>query len=178
MDLPDVKFIINDRLNVPIPLGGNQFGLVEKTITKSGHGRKPLRGQTVTLHVAGFLKTGMKPFWNTRDKGQRPYSFVAGVGNVIKGWDMGVMAMRLGEHASIECSGNFGYGMKGFPAWQIPPNATIIFRCEVLHIGDEIKLPTAAELAKKAMAAKHVFLERSAADHRDSAVMNFNSAPF
>lgn len=47
-------------------------------------GRKPLKGQTVTIHCVGTLQTGNKEFWSTRDKYGKPYQFVCGIGKVIK----------------------------------------------------------------------------------------------
>jgi hypothetical protein len=58
------------------------------------------------------------------------------------------MSMRLGEKAELYISGNLGYGINGFPSWSIPPNADLIFDIELLSIGEEINLPTQAELAK------------------------------
>ena len=133
--LPEAKIIVNDRLNIPILLAGNNYGMLEKTIRKSGHGRKPLKGQTVKLHGSGYLKTGKKRFWTTSGKYGKPYSFTVGIGKVVKGWDHGVLSMRVGEKAELHVSGNFGYGVTGNETWQIPPNAELIFEIEILHIG-------------------------------------------
>lgn len=150
--------------------------MVEKTIKKVGHGRFPQRGQTVTLQVTGYLQSGRKKFWSTKDKYQKPYKYTAGIGKVIKGWDEGVMRMRLGERAELNITGDMGYGMKGFEAWNIPANAALIFDIEVLSIGEEINLPTPMELAKARMAKKHVFIDRSG--DRMGDLLKFNSAPF
>lgn len=50
------------------------------------------------------------PFWSTKDPGQTPFSFVIGLGNVIKGWDEGVMGMKQGEIARIRVTPDYGYG--------------------------------------------------------------------
>mgnify|MGYP005993466279 FL=1 len=67
----------------------------EKEIIKEGDGAKPQRGQSVTVHCTGYGKNrdlGVK-FWSTKDEGQQPFTFNIGLGQVIKGWDEGVMSM-------------------------------------------------------------------------------------
>jgi len=78
--------------------------------------------------------TGMKKFWSTKDPGQKAFAFNVGVGQVIKGWDEGFMTMKLGEEARLEMTGDYAYGSGGFPAWGIPPNATLIFDVAILKI--------------------------------------------
>jgi hypothetical protein len=77
---------------------------------------------------------GMGKFWSTRDPGQQPFTFNAGVGQVIAGWDEGCMTMCLGEKSRINMIGSKGYGAGGFPAWKIPPNAGLTFELEILSI--------------------------------------------
>ena len=56
------------------------------------------------------------------------------MGQVIKGWDEGVLSMQLKEKATLKCTPDYGYGAGGFPAWGIAPNSTLIFEIEVLNI--------------------------------------------
>ena len=58
----------------------------------------------------------------------------AGVGQVIKGWDQGLLGMKLGEERQVVIPGHEGYGPAGFPAWGIPPGGTLDFTLEVLNI--------------------------------------------
>lgn len=51
-----------------------------------------------------------KKFWSTKDQGQQPFTFAVGMGQVIKGWDEGVIGMSLGEVAKIHCSPDYAYG--------------------------------------------------------------------
>ena len=105
-----------------------------KTILKEGNGSYPTAGKEVTVHCTGFGKNGdlNVPFWSTKDKGQQPFTFTIGRGQVIKGWDEGVLSMKLGQRsygllllsltligeiAKIECTPDYGYGADGFPAW-------------------------------------------------------------
>lgn len=71
---------------------------------------------------------------STKDPGQEPFAFQVGLGQVIKGWDEGVLGMKLGESARLTCSPDYAYGARGFPAWGIQPNSTLIFEIEVLKI--------------------------------------------
>lgn len=93
-----------------------------------------MKGSHVTCHATGSVKeTGYK-FWSTKDPGQKPFQFPAGLGRVITGWDQGVLGMKLNEVRMLEIQPSEGYGPDGFPAWKIPPNATLIFEIEVLTI--------------------------------------------
>ena len=53
---------------------------------------------------------------------------------VIRGWDLGVLTMTKGEGSRFTLAPDMGYGPGGFPAWGIPPNATLVFDIEVLRI--------------------------------------------
>ena len=71
-------------------------------------------------------ETGKK-FWSTKDKGQQPFEYSAGVGGVITGWDQGCLGMKLGEVRKLSIPADEGYGANGFPAWGIPPNGGLDF---------------------------------------------------
>eukprot|EP00727_Mastigamoeba_balamuthi_P001165 m51a1_g11045 putative peptidyl-prolyl isomerase fkbp12 (113) ;mRNA; r:455655-456231 len=107
-----------------------------KEVIKPGNGRTPTRGNSVTVHCTGFGKNRdlSQKFWSTKDPGQKPFNFNIGLGNVIKGWDEGVLTMQLGEVARITCTPDYAYGAGGFPAWGIMPNSTLVFEIEVLSI--------------------------------------------
>ena len=62
----------------------------------------------------------MKKFWSTKDAGQKPFTYQAGVGGVIKGWDQGCLGMQIGEVRKLRIPADEGYGAGGFPAWGIP----------------------------------------------------------
>lgn len=73
-------------------------------------------------------------FDSSYDKG-RPFQFKIGRGQVIQGWDEGVMKMSLGEKAKLMISSDYGYGSQG-AGGVIPPNADLVFEVELLAIGD------------------------------------------
>jgi len=75
-----------------------------------------------------------KKFWSTRDPGQEPFAYRAGVGEVITGWDQGCLGMGVGETRELLIPANEGYGPDGFPDWGIPPGATLNFTLECLRI--------------------------------------------
>ena len=67
-----------------------------------------------------------KQFWCTKDAGQKPFSYQAGVGGVIKGWDQGCLGMAVGETRKLTIPGHEGYGGGGFPACKFQNNWRII----------------------------------------------------
>ncbi len=97
-----------------------------------GSGRSPKKGELVTVHYTGWLTTGKK-FDSSVDSGS-PFSFVLGAGQVIRGWDLGVATMKVGDKVKLTIPPELGYGRNGYPG-AIPPNATLIFEVELLKIG-------------------------------------------
>jgi len=142
-------FKSSGELNKPHLIQQDSFGIVEKTITKLGTGRKPIKGQEIVTHTTGYLQAGMKKFWSTKDKYEKPHAFRVGLGRVIRGWDLAVLSMIQGEKARFIISGNYGYGMKGFVAWGIPSMAILIFDIELLEVRDDVHIQTATELMKQ-----------------------------
>ena len=105
---------------------------VTKTIIKPGNSTvKPKKGDKLSMHYTGTLTNGQK-FDSSIDRGQ-PFSFTIGVGQVIRGWDEGVMDMCLGEKAKLEITSDYGYGARG-AGGVIPPNADLVFEVELLKI--------------------------------------------
>ena len=88
-------------------------------------------GNTATVHATGVVLETKKKFWSTKDPGQQPFTYQAGVGGVIKGWDQGCLGMSVGEERELIIPAAEGYGEGGFPAWGIPPGGTLNFTLEV-----------------------------------------------
>jgi FKBP-type peptidyl-prolyl cis-trans isomerase FkpA len=94
-----------------------------------GGGESPKLGQTVTVHYTGTLENGTK-FDSSVDRG-RPFVFPIGEGRVIKGWDEGVITMKIGGKRKLIIPPDLAYGPEGRPP-VIPPSATLIFEVELL----------------------------------------------
>ena len=95
-----------------------------------GTGESPSPGKNVTVHYTGRLEDGTK-FDSSVDRGQ-PYEFTIGVGQVIKGWDEGVMTMKVGGKRKLIVPPDLGYGSDSSDP--IPPNSTLIFEVELLGV--------------------------------------------
>ena len=105
------------------------------TDNKVGEGRKAEKGLTVTVHYTGWLyEKGEKTskFDSSVDR-REPFSFVLGVGQVIKGWDQGVSGMQVGGSRTIIIPSDMGYGSRG-AGNVIPPNSDLIFDVELIEI--------------------------------------------
>jgi peptidylprolyl isomerase len=98
---------------------------------KPGTGASPVAGKQVKVHYTGTLENGAK-FDSSVDRGQ-PFSFTIGVGQVIPGWDEGVLSMKVGGKRKLVIPSQLGYGASG-AGGVIPPNATLIFDVELLEV--------------------------------------------
>ena len=103
-------------------------GLVIEDI-KVGDGAEAKAGQDVTVHYVGTLTDGKK-FDSSRDRGQG-FSFKLGAGQVIQGWDQGVVGMRVGGKRRLTIPPALAYGEQGRPPF-IPGNATLTFDIELV----------------------------------------------
>jgi len=112
-------------------------GITELIITdnKVGDGREAEKGLTISVHYTGWLyENGEKTtkFDSSVDR-REPFSFVLGVGQVIKGWDNGVSGMQVGGSRTIVIPSDMGYGSRGAGS-VIPPNSDLIFEVELIEI--------------------------------------------
>lgn len=96
-----------------------------------GSGASPSSGKTVVVHYTGRLANGIT-FDSSLDRNE-PFVFVIGAGQVIKGWDEGVMSMKIGGKRKLIIPPELGYGAAG-AGDKIPPNATLEFEVILLDI--------------------------------------------
>ncbi len=96
-----------------------------------GNGPAPVPGKMVKVHYTGWLENGTK-FDSSVDRGQ-PFEFIIGAGQVIPGWDEGVMTMKVGGKRKLVIPPQLGYGAAG-AGGVIPPNATLIVEVELLDV--------------------------------------------
>ena len=106
----------------------------------------PKRAQKVkasyTLYLNGFPEDTTSSTKIDSSKGllgEKPFEFLAGVSQVIKGWDLAVMEMKEGEARKLIINSDLGYGAKG-AGGKIPGGATLYFDVELVEIGAESKL--------------------------------------
>ncbi|CAM9568179.1 unnamed protein product [Phaeothamnion confervicola] len=85
------------------------------------------------MHYTGKLYKDCKKFDSSLDRGD-PFSFTLGRGQVIKGWDSGLLGMCVGEKRKLTIPSDLGYGDAGTPGGDIPPGATLVFDVELLEI--------------------------------------------
>eukprot|EP01023_Acetabularia_acetabulum_P062569 TRINITY_DN771_c0_g1_i3.p1 TRINITY_DN771_c0_g1~~TRINITY_DN771_c0_g1_i3.p1 ORF type:complete len:209 (+),score=31.59 TRINITY_DN771_c0_g1_i3:56-682(+) len=103
---------------------------------KEGSGNLPVKSTIIRAHYEGKLESG-KVFDSSYPRG-RPLTFTVGVGQVIKGWDMGILGsddlppMKAGGKRRLVIPSELAYGERGAGGGLIPPNATLIFDVEYL----------------------------------------------
>ncbi len=96
-----------------------------------GKGAEAKTGDTVSVHYLGTLTDG-KEFDGSR-KRNSPFVFKLGEGRVIKGWDQGVVGMKVGGKRKLVIPPALGYGERGMPP-VIPPGSTLNFEIELLEV--------------------------------------------
>jgi FKBP-type peptidyl-prolyl cis-trans isomerase len=115
---------------IPLTTDGE---LTKKIIKEGGEDAVP-HGAMIAVHYVGRLQDGT--IFDESYKRNQPFVFAVGKGNVIKGWDIGVQSMKVGEIAVLKCGPSYAYGSRG-AGGVIPPNATLFFEVEVLEIKED-----------------------------------------
>jgi len=108
------------------------------TELRAGTGREAVAGKAVTVHYTGWLYDPNQPNnkgsqFETSVNGQ-PYSFVLGAGAVIRGWDQGLVGLKVGGVRQLVIPPDLAYGAAG--RGPIPPNATLLFEVELIAVAD------------------------------------------
>jgi peptidylprolyl isomerase len=96
-----------------------------------GDGKEAVRGALITTHYTGTLEDGTV-FDSSVNKG-RPFQCVIGTGRVIKGWDQGIMGMKVGGKRKLFVPAHLAYGERQIGA-HIKPNSNLLFEIELLEV--------------------------------------------
>ncbi|KAK3712578.1 Fork head 1 [Vermiconidia calcicola] len=121
------------------------MGVTKKQISPGNGQDKPKAGDNITMEYTGVLEDKSKSDGKGKQfdssVGRGDFKTKIGVGQVIKGWDEGILSvdggMTLGEKATLTITGDYAYGDRGFPGL-IPPNATLIFDVQLKGINGKM----------------------------------------
>jgi len=116
--------------NMPVSLSTQNQEDLKIEDLEVGQGQEIKEGDTVQVHYLGTLTNGEK-FDSSYDRNQ-PFEFQVGAGQVIQGWDQGLLGMRIGGKRKLTIPSYLGYGNQS--AGSIPPNSTLIFEVELIDI--------------------------------------------
>jgi FKBP-type peptidyl-prolyl cis-trans isomerase FkpA len=120
----------------PADPGPAKLQVVDEAV---GKGPEAKVGDTVRVHYTGTLMNGTK-FDSSRDRGT-PFDFAIGTSAVIKGWDQGVVGMKVGGKRKLVIPQDLAYGEDGRPP-EIPPKAGLKFDIELLEINPKVTEPS------------------------------------
>jgi FKBP-type peptidyl-prolyl cis-trans isomerase FkpA len=105
-----------------------------------GKGKEAVPGSKVVVHYTGWFYKTLAPnqrgrkFDSSRDAGRTPLEFNLGAGQVIKGWDQGVVGMKVGGKRTLIIPSDLAYGKRGAGGGAIPPDSDLIFDVELLEV--------------------------------------------
>jgi len=105
---------------------------IETTHTPSDCTAKAQKGDAIKVHYTGKLFSNGNKFDSSHDRGQ-PLPLTLGVGQVIKGWDEGLVGMCVGEKRTLTIPSDKAYGTRGFRS-VIPANSALVFDVELVGL--------------------------------------------
>jgi peptidylprolyl isomerase/FKBP-type peptidyl-prolyl cis-trans isomerase FkpA len=106
----------------------DQLGIIDEVV---GTGAEAVSGKHVTVNYTGTLTDGTK-FDSSLNPGRTPFDFNLGAGEVIAGWDQGVVGMKVGGKRKLTIPPSLGYGSQA--QGPIPANSTLIFEVELFKV--------------------------------------------
>jgi FKBP-type peptidyl-prolyl cis-trans isomerase len=99
-----------------------------------GTGPEAVKKDKVYVHYTGWLVNGKKFDSSLQGPNPKPFDFVLGNGDVIRGWDQGVAGMKVGGKRKLKIPAKLAYGAEGAGGGLIPPDATLIFDVSLVSI--------------------------------------------
>lgn len=109
---------------------------LDARIVSKGYGRRAVSGDRADVHTTLWLydenAEGGRGTEIWSSGGRQPFQFTLDSGQVIKGWDLGVNCMLVGETRELKIAPELGYGSRGKPP--VPPNATLLFEIELVRL--------------------------------------------
>lgn len=121
----------------PEPWGYNEEDIestssgLQYVVQIEGDGEQPNTGDEISVHYSGYLEDGT--MFDSSKMRDQPFNFTVGMGQVIRGWDEGLLDMQEGERRTLIIPYNLAYGEEGRPP-TIPPRATLIFDVELISV--------------------------------------------
>merc|ERR1712180_187285 len=135
--LGDTALPVTGRQALPPPVEIRDNGLeIETLSTPVVCSREAVSGDRVSVHYTGTLQDGT--VFDSSYNRQRPIDFILGSGQVIQGWDEGLLGACIGERRRLVIPPALGYGDKG-AGEVIPPGATLVFTVHLVNIEDTLK---------------------------------------
>jgi peptidylprolyl isomerase len=131
--LPPISKNLSKEPLVSQPEGSPPAQLLIKDVVK-GKGAKAKPGDNLTVQYTGYSYSTGSKFDASWDRGAQPFQFPLGAGQVIQGWDKGLVGMRAGGRRELVIPPDLGYGPAGQPP-TIAPNETLIFVVDLKKIG-------------------------------------------
>jgi FKBP-type peptidyl-prolyl cis-trans isomerase len=129
--IPDVTMMQPETINHKLPSGLLYYPI---RALNDPSLKKPRKGQMVTVHYTGWIEQdNEKRIFDSSEKRGVPFRFVVGIGQVIKGWDEGLMLMQKGEKFRLIIPPHLAYGDRG-AGKTIPPAATLHFDVDLIDI--------------------------------------------
>lgn len=121
--------------NTKNTMNDNEVTALDIQVTQEGTGVESKKGDVLSMNYTGKLLNGTTFDSNVDPKFNHvtPFEFTLGAGMVIRGWDEGLVGMKVGEKRILTIPSDMGYGARGAGA-SIPPNAALVFEVELLKI--------------------------------------------
>lgn len=126
--------IINSLPNMPSTTGKPATGKLQIGIKRRVDNceRRAEKGDTLHMHYRGWLKSTEEEFDNSYKRAGGPLIFMLGTGQVIKGWDQGLLGICAGEKRKLIIPPHLAYGDTVMPS--IPPGSTLVFEVEAVKV--------------------------------------------